>query len=81
MLSKRIPKMARLEGRHTSQQCHIFRHALSKMSPTRKKRKVYDLNADDATSLLRTISELQEQLDEEDDNLPHRRTSVAAQEF
>ena len=40
------------------------------MSPTRKKRKVYDLNADDATALLRTIAELQEQLDEEDEDLP-----------
>ena len=51
-------------------------------------RKVYDLTADDATALLRTIAELQEQLDEDDENLQtgliirglRTRTSAAAQE-
>jgi len=40
------------------------------MPSTRKKRKVSDLTVDDANPLLRTLAELQEQLDEEDEDLP-----------
>ena len=40
------------------------------MPTTRKKRKVSDLTADDANALLRTLAEFQEQLDEEDEDLP-----------
>jgi hypothetical protein len=39
-------------------------------SSTRKKRKVSDLTVDDANALLRTLAEFQEQLDEEDKDLP-----------
>ena len=40
------------------------------MPSTRKKRKVSDLTVDDANALLRTLAEFQEQLDEEDEDLP-----------
>ena len=40
------------------------------MPSTRKKRKVSDLTVDDANTLLRTLAESQEQLDEEDEDLP-----------
>jgi hypothetical protein len=40
------------------------------MPSTRKKRKVSDLSVDDANVLLRTVAEFQEQLDEEDEELP-----------
>jgi len=40
------------------------------MPSTRNKRKVSDLVVDDANTLLRTLAELQEQLDEEDEDLP-----------
>jgi hypothetical protein len=40
------------------------------MPSTRKKRKVSDLTVDDANTLLRTLAEFQEQLDEEDEDLP-----------
>jgi hypothetical protein len=40
------------------------------MPSTRKKRKVSDLTVDDANALLRTLAGFQEQLDEEDEDLP-----------
>jgi phage terminase Nu1 subunit (DNA packaging protein) len=40
------------------------------MPSTRKKRKVSDLTVDDVNALLRTLAEFQEQLDEEDEDLP-----------
>jgi hypothetical protein len=40
------------------------------MPSTRKKRKVSDLTVDDANVLLRTLAEFQEQLDEEDEDIP-----------
>jgi hypothetical protein len=40
------------------------------MPSTRKKRKVSDLTVDDAHALLRSLAVFQEQLDEEDEDLP-----------
>ena len=40
------------------------------MPSTRKKRKVSDLTVDDPNTLLRTLAEFQEQLGEEDEDLP-----------
>ena len=40
------------------------------MPSTKKKRKVSDLTVDDANALLRTLAEFQDQLDEEDEDIP-----------
>ena len=54
--------------------CHISHNVTCLaeiiMPSTRKKRKVSDLTVDDANALLRTLAQFQEQLDEEDEDLP-----------
>jgi hypothetical protein len=58
------------EGPHAAKEATSdFAYCLL-MPSTRKKRKVSDLTVDDANALLRTLAEFQEQLDDEDEDLP-----------